>query len=95
MAHQEIDIDQVAKLARLDLTAAEKQTYAAQLDQVLGHMEKLDALDLGGVEPTAHAFPLENVLDEDEATPGFTPEEALRNAPKVRDNQVVVPKVVE
>ncbi|MGE9295952.1 MAG: Asp-tRNA(Asn)/Glu-tRNA(Gln) amidotransferase subunit GatC [Puniceicoccales bacterium] len=95
MAHTEIDIDKVAKLARLDLTDEEKQTYAAQLGQVLEHMEKLNALDLDGVEPTAHSFPLNNVLDDDESTEPFTPEEALRNAPKVRDNQVVVPKVVE
>lgn len=95
MAHTDIDIDKVAKLARLDLTDDEKRTYAAQLGQVLEHMEKLNALDLANVEPTAHSFPLENVLDEDEPTPGFTPAEALRNAPAVRDNQVVVPKVVE
>jgi len=95
MAHTEIDIDKVAKLARIDLTDEEKQTYAAQLGQVLEHMEKLNALNLDDVEPTAHAFPLTNVLDEDEPTAAFTPEEALRNAPQVRDNQVVVPKVVE
>ncbi|WP_309397859.1 Asp-tRNA(Asn)/Glu-tRNA(Gln) amidotransferase subunit GatC [Cerasicoccus maritimus] len=95
MAHTEIDIDKVAKLARLDLTDEEKQTYSAQLGQVLEHMEKLNALDLDDVEPTAHSFPLSNVLDEDVDEPGFTPEEALRNAPAQRENQVVVPKVVE
>ncbi|GHB92317.1 Asp-tRNA(Asn)/Glu-tRNA(Gln) amidotransferase subunit GatC [Cerasicoccus arenae] len=95
MAHTEIDIDKVARLARLDLSDEEKRTYSAQLGQVLEHMDKLNALDLDGVEPTAHSFPLSNVLDEDEEQPGFTVEEALRNAPKARDNQVVVPKVVE
>ncbi|MEO0794703.1 MAG: Asp-tRNA(Asn)/Glu-tRNA(Gln) amidotransferase subunit GatC [Verrucomicrobiota bacterium] len=95
MAHTEINIDKVASLARLDLTAEEKATFAEQLGQVLEHMEKLNALNLDDVEPTAHSFPLSNVLDEDEPTPAFTPEEALKNAPKIRDNQVVVPKVVE
>lgn len=95
MAHTDIDIEQVAKLARLELTEEEKQTYAAQLGQVLDHMDKLNALDLDGVEPTAHSFPLSNVLDEDEPEQGFTPEQALRNAPASRENQVVVPKVVE
>jgi len=95
MAPSEIDIDNLTRLARLDLTEQEKQTYAAQLGQVLGHMEKLNALDLDGVEPTAHSFPLTNVLDDDEPSPPFTPEEALRNAPQTRDNQIVVPKVVE
>lgn len=95
MAHTEIDIDKVATLARLELSAEEKQTYAKQLGQVLEHMEKLNALDLDDVEPTAHSFPLSNVLDDDEPDEPFTPEQALRNAPKQRDNQVVVPKVVE
>lgn len=95
MAHTDIDIDKVATLARLELTEEEKKTYAKQLGQVLEHMDKLNALDLDGVEPTAHSFPLSNVLDEDEPVAGFTAEEALRNAPQQRDQQIVVPKVVE
>lgn len=95
MAGENIDIDYVAKLARLELTPEEKRTLSTQLEQVLGHMQLLNAVDTEGVEPTAHAFHLENVLDEDEPAPTLTPDEALRNAPARRDNYVVVPKVVE
>jgi aspartyl-tRNA(Asn)/glutamyl-tRNA(Gln) amidotransferase subunit C len=90
-----IDVDYVANLARLDLTAEEKARFAAQLGDILAYFEKLNAVDVTGVEPTAHAFPVFNVLDEDVERSGFTVAEALRNAPAVRDNQIVVPKVVE
>jgi len=95
MSSQKIDIDYVAKLARLDLSEEEKQTFTAQLEDILGYVDKLSDVDVSGVEPMAHAFPLENVLDEDEPREPLPVEEALRNAPAQRDNQVVVPKVVE
>ena len=48
-----------------------------------------------GVEPTAHAFALYNVWQEDVARPGLPVDQALRNAPAQRDHMIVVPKVVE
>lgn len=95
MSSPSIDIDYVAKLARLELSAEEKARFAAQLGDILAYFEKINAVDVSGVEPMAHAFPVFNVLDEDVARPGFTAAEALRNAPATRDNQVLVPKVVE
>ncbi len=90
-----IDIDYVANLARVDLTDEEKEKFSAQLGDVLAYFDKLKAVDVSGIDPTAHAFPIYNVWAEDVSAPGFTAEEALRNAPKTRDSQVVVPKVVE
>ncbi|MEX2381087.1 MAG: Asp-tRNA(Asn)/Glu-tRNA(Gln) amidotransferase subunit GatC [Opitutales bacterium] len=90
-----IDIDYVANLARIALTDEEKATFSSQLEDVLKYIEKLNALDISGVEPTAHAFSVENVWMEDKAEPGLPVEEALRNAPVIRQNMVVVPKVVE
>ena len=91
----EIDIDYVANLARIELTAEEKRKFSAQLGDILSYFEKLETVDASDVEPTAHAFPVYNVWDEDVAVPGISVEEALRNSPSVRDDQVVVPKVVE
>ncbi|MGF1448809.1 MAG: Asp-tRNA(Asn)/Glu-tRNA(Gln) amidotransferase subunit GatC [Opitutales bacterium] len=91
----DIDIDYVARLARIALTPEEKAKFGAQLGQVLEHFQKLEAIDVDGVEPMAHAFDVVNVLDADEPTEPFTPEQALRNAPARRDNQIVVPKVVD
>ena len=90
-----MDIDYVANLARIELTSQEKEKYQGQLGDVLKYFEKLQEVDVEGVEPTAHAFPRFNVWDKDLAIDGFSAEEALLNAPKSRNEQVVVPKVVE
>jgi aspartyl-tRNA(Asn)/glutamyl-tRNA(Gln) amidotransferase subunit C len=91
----DIDIDRVAQLARLALTPAEKEKFSRQLTEVLHHIRQLEQVDVSGVEPTAHAFPLYNVWAEDQSQPGLPVEAALRNAPAQRDNMIVVPKVME
>lgn len=90
-----VDIDYVAGLARIQLTDEERKVFAAQLEDVLEHFARLQQVDVEDIEPTAHAFPSVNIWQEDEPGPVFTPDEALRNAPEQRNNQVVVPKVVE
>jgi aspartyl-tRNA(Asn)/glutamyl-tRNA(Gln) amidotransferase subunit C len=94
-ASQPLDINHVARLARLTLTPEEKQAFAQQLGEVLGHIEQLSQLDVSQVEPTAHAFPLFNVWADDVAQPGLPVAAALRNAPVQRAQMFVVPKVVE
>ncbi len=91
----EIDIDYVADLARIELTEEEKEQFSAQLVEILNHFKSLREVDVSGIEPTAHPFPLYNVWGEDVVEPGFTTEEALANAPAQRENQIVVPKIVE
>lgn len=91
----QLNIDHVAKLARLALTPEEKATFAAQLGSVLHHIEQLAKVDLSGVEPSAHAFAVNNVWAEDIAQPGLSVDQAIRNAPAKRDNMIAVPKVVE
>ncbi|MCC6414348.1 MAG: Asp-tRNA(Asn)/Glu-tRNA(Gln) amidotransferase subunit GatC [Opitutaceae bacterium] len=93
MAH-DIDIDRVAQLARIALTPAEKEKFARQIGEVLHHIRQLEQVDVTGVEPTAHAFPLNNVWQADEARAGLSVEDALRNAPAQRNNMIAVPKVV-
>ena len=56
---------------------------------------QLKEVNVDGVEPTAHAFPIYNVWADDVAVAGLSVEDALRNAPKTRDNMIVVPTVVE
>ncbi len=91
----DLDLDHVAKLARLALTPAEKASFSQQLGDVLHHIEQLAKVDVTGIEPTAHAFPVVNVWADDVARPGLPVEAALRNAPAQRDHMIVVPKVVE
>lgn len=91
----ELDIDRLAALARLELSPGEKARFTAQLGDVLAHVGKLNAVNIEGIEPTAHAFPVTNVWREDEPVQGFSAEEALRNAPARRGDQFSVPRVVE
>lgn len=91
----DLNIDHVAKLARLALTPEEKATFALQLGDVLHHIEQLQKVDVSNVEPAAHAFAVYNVWAEDKAQAGLPREAALRNAPAQREHMVSVPKVVE
>ncbi len=95
MAGVEIDVKYVAHLARLSLTPEEEQKIGAQLKDVLGYIEKLKEVDVSGVEPTAHAFPLVNVTRPDEVQPSLSNDEALRNAPAKANGLFIVPKIVE
>jgi aspartyl-tRNA(Asn)/glutamyl-tRNA(Gln) amidotransferase subunit C len=91
----DLNIDHVAKLARLALTPEEKTRFAQQLGDVLHHIEQLQKVDVSRVEPAAHAFAVYNVWADDGVQPGLPVELALRNAPAQRDHMFVVPKVVE
>jgi aspartyl-tRNA(Asn)/glutamyl-tRNA(Gln) amidotransferase subunit C len=91
----DLNIDHVAHLARLALTPDEKTKFSSQLGDVLKYIEQLKKVDVSGVEPTAHAYPVYNVWAGDVAQPGLPVEAALKNAPAQRNNMIVVPKVVE
>jgi aspartyl-tRNA(Asn)/glutamyl-tRNA(Gln) amidotransferase subunit C len=91
----DFDVQYVARLARIALTPAEEEKFAAQLTHVLGYIEKLNQLDVSGIEPTAHAVPLVNVVRPDEVRPSLTNQEALRNAPAKANGLFLVPKIVE
>jgi aspartyl-tRNA(Asn)/glutamyl-tRNA(Gln) amidotransferase subunit C len=92
---KDLDLDHVANLARINLTPEEKKRFASQIGDVLAHIAQLNEVDVSGVEPTAHAFPVVNVWAADVPEKGLSVEDALRNAPEKRDNMFVVPRVVE
>jgi aspartyl-tRNA(Asn)/glutamyl-tRNA(Gln) amidotransferase subunit C len=95
MAAVAIDVEYVAHLARLSLSPEEEQKIGEQLGGILGYIEKLKEVDVTGVEPTAHAFPLVNVVRPDEVRPSISHEDALRNAPAQANGLFIVPKIVE
>lgn len=94
-ASSALNVDHLAELARIELTPAEKEKFSAQLGDVLAYVEQLKHVDITGIEPTAHGFPISNVWSEDTPVPGFPIEDVLLNAPASRDNMISVPKVVE
>lgn len=91
----DFDIHYVARLARIALTPEEEAQLGAQLGNILGYIEKLKEVDVSGVEPTAHAFPLVNVTRPDVIEPSLPHDEALQNAPARAGGLFVVPKIVE
>ena len=91
----DIDVKYVAALARLKLTGEEEREFSRQLKEILGYMEKLNAVDTSGVEPTSHAMDLKNVLREDAAESAGCSEEILANAPDRDGNYFKVKKVIE
>jgi len=95
MATGDFDVNYVAQLARLKLSPDEQQQIGAQLGDILGYIEKLKEVDVSGVEPTAHPFPLVNITRPDEARPSLPHEDVMRNAPQTNSGLFVVPKIVE
>lgn len=95
MTDSQFDIKYVARLARLALTPEEEGKLGAQLGQILAYIDKLNEVDVTGVEPTAHPFPLVNVTRPDEVRGGLAPEDVFRNAPATANDLFIVPKIVE
>ncbi|WP_455243614.1 Asp-tRNA(Asn)/Glu-tRNA(Gln) amidotransferase subunit GatC [Petrachloros mirabilis] len=89
------EVENVAKLARLEITQAEKETFAKQLSQILTHVEKLNQYDTSGVEPTATVLGQTNVFREDVVKPSLTVDQALSNAPDREADGFAVPKIID
>jgi aspartyl-tRNA(Asn)/glutamyl-tRNA(Gln) amidotransferase subunit C len=90
-----MDIEKVARLARLELSEEEKVTFGDQLEQILTYMEQLNRLDTAGVEPTSHAIPIHNAFREDETRPSFPQEEVLSISPDQENGHFKVPRIIE
>ena len=88
------DVAHVADLARLELSDGELDLFTGQLAQVLDHAADVASLDLAGVEPTAHAMAVTNVLRADEVRPGVDRDEVLGQAPSVEDHRFRVPRIL-
>ncbi|HEY2341888.1 MAG TPA: Asp-tRNA(Asn)/Glu-tRNA(Gln) amidotransferase subunit GatC [Chthoniobacteraceae bacterium] len=90
-----MNVRYTAQLARLNLSDEEAAVFETQLEHVLEHVAKLAAVDVTGVEPTAHTSPVFNVFRSDEPRPCFEPREALANAPRQANQLFIVTKVIE
>ncbi len=94
-AKEGMDVGYVANLARIDLTEEETTLFQGQLEQVLHYVEQLGELDVDGVEPTAHAFPVFNVLRKDEIGRSLDRTAIIANAPAATDGEIRVPKIID
>jgi aspartyl-tRNA(Asn)/glutamyl-tRNA(Gln) amidotransferase subunit C len=88
------EVRKVAKLARLKLTAAELETFTAQLGQILEYVHILDQLNTDHIEPMAHAVDVANVFREDQPQESLPREAALANGPKTDGLAFLVPPIL-
>lgn len=84
-------VQHVAALARLRLSAEETTAMAGELSAILGHIEAISALDLAGVEPTARIIDPGNALRADTPLPSLPRDVVLAQAPAVQDGGFLVP----
>lgn len=89
------EVEHVARLAKLELTTAEKELFAGQMGAILGYADKLKSLNTDGIVPTSHAVPMENAFREDVVSPSIGVEKALVNSPERAGSFFAVPKVIE
>lgn len=98
------DVQYVADLAYLELTAEERARMERDLNSILDYVDRLNELDTSKVEPLAQVSQLtvghDLSLDsghwrEDEPRPSLPREAALGNAPQATDSFFRVPKVIE
>jgi aspartyl-tRNA(Asn)/glutamyl-tRNA(Gln) amidotransferase subunit C len=95
MAISRDDVEHVARLARLELTPEEIETFRGQLSAVLERAERIQALDLDDVPPTAHPIELTNVWRDDAVRPFLETDAILAVAPSVEDGKFRVPQILE
>ncbi|MFA5184067.1 MAG: Asp-tRNA(Asn)/Glu-tRNA(Gln) amidotransferase subunit GatC [Patescibacteria group bacterium] len=95
MAITKEEIEHIAELSRLELTAEEKEKFAGQLDSVLEYISQLNGVDTRNVEPTAQVSGLVDVWREDKALPWDRDEvnDALRQG-ELEDGQIKVKRVL-
>ncbi len=91
----DIDIAKVALLARLGLSDEELAAYGSQLEDILEHAARVQALSTEGVEPTAHPLPMVNAHRPDEVELTLDREEVLTQAPDHVDGFFRVPAFLE
>jgi aspartyl-tRNA(Asn)/glutamyl-tRNA(Gln) amidotransferase subunit C len=88
------EVERIAKLARIGLSAEEVSKMSAELGQILQFVEQLQSVDIEGVRPTDQVTGLVDVWREDEVRPSMDRDRLLSNAPASKDGYVVVKRVL-
>lgn len=91
-----IDVENIAKLARLNLSSAEKDKFAGQLSSVLEYVGLLSEVDTENIEPTAQVTGMTNISREDKIIrSGIDYQDIGLNAPNFAEKSFKVPGVFE
>jgi len=89
------EVEHIAELAKLGLTAEEKKKFCEQLSAILEYAEMLHKLDTEAIPPTATVLPLQNVMRPDEVASSFPQEDILANAPDAAEGCFRVRAILE
>lgn len=95
MSLEKDDIEKIAHLARLGITADDVPDYARNLSNILDLVEQMSAVDTTGVTPMAHPLEAHQRLRADEVTETNQRERFQANAPQVEAGLFLVPQVIE
>lgn len=90
-----INVDNVAALAKLDLTDEEKTSMAREMQDIITFANQLNQVDTAGIPATAHVMSIENVFRQDVPGTVFSREELLENTPQKQDGYIFVPQIIE
>ena len=89
------DINKIAHLARLGLSDDEKTRYTESLNNILGLIDELQAVNTTGIEPLAHALEVTQPLRLDVVSEQNQRDAYQQIAPATQDGLYLVPKVIE
>ena len=89
------DVRRIARLARIEISDAEVEHTRGQMNGILAFIERLQAVDTGGIEPMAHAVDVAQRLRPDVATEADRREAFQAVAPETEGGLYLVPKVLE
>lgn len=95
MQVDDVLIEKLAQLSMLQFNEAEKEEIKADLQKMIGFIDKLQELDTRGVEPLMHMSEEVNVLRDDISGNMLSRSQALQNAPHHDDYYFKVPKVIK
>lgn len=95
MEVNDVLVQQLADLARLEFNDQEKIEIRGDLQRMITFVEKLNELDTTNVKPLLHLTDDNNVFREDKVIPVITREEALKNAPSATEEYFEVPKIIK
>jgi aspartyl-tRNA(Asn)/glutamyl-tRNA(Gln) amidotransferase subunit C len=89
------EVSKIAMLARLELTDEEAATFTEQLDHILDYFRKLESLETGEIEATAHVVDIDDAYRDDLVTNPPADSGLRMNAPAVDGTLFRVPKIIE
>ncbi|HKJ12441.1 MAG TPA: Asp-tRNA(Asn)/Glu-tRNA(Gln) amidotransferase subunit GatC [Ornithinimicrobium sp.] len=89
------DVAHVAMLARIDLSDAELDRFAVQLEQIVGWVDQVGEVATAEVTPMSHPLPLVNVTRPDEVRASLSADSALAGAPEAQEQRFSVPRILD